>query len=992
MRDPCGSPFWLGCFVPAARAQEARWFQLSEQVVKLQDQGRIAEAVPLAQQAVRTAEATYGPADRHLGLSLNVLGVLLTDQEKFADAETSLQHALAIMNKVSGTESRDAATVMDNLGNLYRLEARYSEAEKLTQQALQIHAKVSGPDDRSVAVDAANLALIYSTEGKYADAEPLYQRAISIDQKLASGANRDLPADLSGLGDLFVKEGKYVDAEKVFVNVLSVDLKILGKDHPQIALDLVNLANTYLYENKFSLAEPVFQRAQAIEATANQLNSATEAQILRGAATLYRREGKYPESEKLQLQALANRVKALGPNHPEVASVLEDLGQTYEDEVRYSDAERAYRQALEIDKKSIGLANLQTARVMVELARLFGSHGQWGAADQMYHDAIPVYQKIYGSADPRVADVVFQAADQLLVESKFNEATSGFTAAAGIYQKAKGDSSPDLARCFDRLASIAEDGRRPDVAESLHKRALGILEKAYGPDGMALTDTLEGLGRIYKEQQKFADAEPLYLRVLKIEQSKLKGNDPGLRDGEADLAALYYVWSKPVQAASYFQAYLENLMNEFRANAATMSERDRLIYFATQRNAFPLFFSFVLKFHDQVPTLTGQMYDALLEQKGLTAESAAAMRAAVVASGDAQAVAMLDKLASEKAQLAAMSESTSADPANHGQQVSQLLQEANTLEQSLMKRSSVVSRQQALNAATWLDVQKQLKPGEAAIEFTRFQFHTGITPTANLVYVALVVTPESQQPAFIVIGEAKDLEAGPMMAFRANVGQARGLQAEAPEQQAGAADPSAAYESFWKPLEPALGSAKRIYVAPDGVLNTIPIGLMQDGAGKLVMEKYQLRIVNSTKDLLRAASLAQSKQAVLVGNPAFGLTVAQQREALVQLNSGAAPDANPETSAQHPDRPAAVASRGGELKGGNLNSLPGTQVEVDSVDKLLKNAGWKAEIYTGDRALKQVVTHVHGPRVMHLATHGFFLTDEQLTATAAAQGKKGESG
>ena len=239
-----------------------------------------------------------------------------------------------------------------------------------------------------------------------------------------------------------------------------------------------------------------------------------------------------------------------------------------------------------------------------------------------------------------------------------------------------------------------------------------------------------------------------------------------------------------------------------------------------------------------------------------------------------------------------------------------------------------------------------------------------------------------------MLGEAKDLEAGPMLAFRAGVGQGRGLETEAaPEQQAGA-DTSAAYAAFWKPLEPAIASAKRIYVAPDGVLNTIPIGLMATADGRLVMEKYQLRIVNSTKDLLRMASLSPSKQAVLVGNPKFDLTVTQQREALAQLNGDATPEPNPETSVQYPDRPAAVGSSGGELKGGNLNSLPGTQLEVDTVDKLLKNAGWKAETYTGDRALKQVVTHARSPRVMHLATHGFFLTDEELTRTAAAQGKK----
>ena len=944
----------------------------------------MSEAIPVAQQAVTIAEGTFGPSDRHLGLSLNVLGVLLTDQEKFADAEAALQRALPILNKASGAESRDAATVLGNLGNLFQREGRYPDAEKFTQQALQIHTKVSRPEDRSVAVDSANLALIDSLEDKYAEAEPLYRRAIAIDQKLSNGPSRDLSVDLGNLGDLYIRQGKYADAEPLFVNALSIDLKIFGKDHPQIALDLVNLADAYMYEDKFSLAEPSLERAQAIETNANQQNSATEAQILESAAALARREGKYAAAEKELLQALANRARVLGPSHPDVASILEKLGAVYELETRYGDAERAYRQALDIDNKSLPPANLQTAKVMVKLAELYGNHGQWGSADRLYHDAIPIYLKAYGQQDERVAGLVFHAADQLLAESKFNEATSGFTAAAAIYQKAKGDASPGLAHCYDRLASIADDGGKRDVAESLHKRALAILEKAYGLDSMELTDSLEGLGRVYKESSRFADAEPLYVRVLKIDQANLKSNNPGLRDAEADLAALYYVWNKPTLAAPHFQEYLENLIDEFRANAATMSERDRLIYFSTQRNAFPLFFSFVLRFHEQVPELSGQMYDALLQQKGLIAESAAAMRAAIVASGDPQAVAMLDKLAAEKASLAAMS----SDQINHGQQVTQLLQQANTLEQELMKHSAILSRQKTLNAATWRDVQKTLKPGESAVEITRFQFHNGFTPTANQMYVALVVTPECKQPLFILLGEAKDLEAGPMVAFRADVGQSRGLQAEAPPAApAVAADTRAAYAVFWKPLESALGGSKRIYVAPDGVLNTIPIGLLADDGGKLIMERYQLRVVNSTRDVLSVSAGSQSKDAVLVGNPRFDLSSAQEREALAHLNG--IPGTNPQVAG--PDPPPAnapVASRGGELKGSSLNPLPGTQTEVDAVNRQLEKAGWKTETDTGDLALKQAVTRVHGPRVVHIATHGFFLSDEQITATATAQGKK----
>ncbi len=413
---------------------------------------------------------------------------------------------------------------------------------------------------------------------------------------------------------------------------------------------------------------------------------------------------------------------------------------------------------------------------------------------------------------------------------------------------------------------------------------------------MEVTDSLEGLARVYKDQQQLAAAEPVYQRVLKIDQAHLSPDSPGLKDAEADLAALYFVWGKPAQADPYFQAYLGNLLNQFHANASTMSERERLIYFSAFRNDFPMFYSFVTRFHTQMPQLSGQMYDAVLNQKGLIAQSAASMRAAVAASGDPQALAMLDKLTSDKAQLAALVESMGANSTDHSGQIQQLGQEANTLEQTLMKRSAAMSQQKAQNAATWRDVQRALKPGDAAVEVVRFQFETGAAVTGQQIYVALIVTPQSKEPALVVLGAAKDLEAAPMLAYRDNVARTRGFEEEpqpaAPGQQgqsanAGVANSGAAYAAFWKPLEPALAGAKRVYVSPAGVLNTIPIGLMADSSGKMLMEKVQLQTVNSTKDLLLPAHVAQARSALLVGNPKFDLTAAQQKSAISALRGGA---------------------------------------------------------------------------------------------------------
>jgi CHAT domain-containing protein len=76
------------------------------------------------------------------------------------------------------------------------------------------------------------------------------------------------------------------------------------------------------------------------------------------------------------------------------------------------------------------------------------------------------------------------------------------------------------------------------------------------------------------------------------------------------------------------------------------------------------------------------------------------------------------------------------------------------------------------------------------------------------------------------------------------------------------------------------------------------------------------------------------------------------------------------------------------LRGEDLNPLPGTQVETDAVDKLLKNAGWQATEYSGDLALKDSVTLAHEPRVVHIATHGFFLSDQEFTVIAEQRGEK----
>jgi len=926
-------------------AQESRWYQLSEQVLQLRQQGKAAEATPLAQETVRVAEATYGADNPHVGLSLNELGLLLKDQEKFPDAEDAFRRALTIEVKAYGQDNREVASVLNNLGELYRVEGKYPDAEKLFQQALSIHEKVLGPNDPAVAVNAGNLALVYVEEGKLAAAETLYQRVIAIDEGTKGTEPRSLATDYGNLANLYLETGKFGDAESYFGRALSIDLKALGKDHPVVATDLTNLAMVYVNQGKFSNAEPIFQRALEVDLKALGPDNSTVAWILECYGGLYRDEGRYADAEPLLKQSLAIREKVLGPNHPDVALAMTNLALLYKTQGKLSDAEAYYRQAMTIDLKALGPEHPTVANLLNNMAVVFIGEGKLGDAERLLRGALAIDQKIYGPNHPTVA------------------------------------------QNLNNLAEAYEDEGKLADAEPLYQRTLAIAEKSLGPNHPQVAGDLVGLASVYEKEGKFTDAEPMFKRAMTIYENSLGPDHPDTGEAQMNLAVFYYDWDRPDQAGLYFDKRIGNLMDQFRSNATYMSERDRLLFLATVPGAFPLFFSFALKYHDHDPALAGKVYDALLEEKGFIAASAAALRAKILASGDKETLAMLDKLTAEKTQLAGLVSSTQGDPTERRKQIAQLAQETNQLEQEIVKRSSALAEEKTLSAVTWRDVKKSLKPGEAAVEIARFQFHNGKSFTSTVYYIALVVTPASLNPDFIVLGEAQKLESAPMAGYRSHVAQTRGITAEAepgePSPGSGTVNTGAAYDAFWRPLEPALGNAKRVYVSADGVLNQIPIGLLADSSGKLLLEKVQVRTVNSTKDLLRPQHMASSKSAVLLGNPKFDLTEGEQRAALAEL-SGKGTQPVPAVAQTHPS--VQVGQRAGELTGGSLNPLPGTQVEVDAIGKLLKNSGWQATPYTGNLALEEAVSRLRSPRVVHIATHGFFLSDQEIVAKAKAAG------
>jgi tetratricopeptide (TPR) repeat protein len=128
-------------------------------------------------------KASAEPPDDLAVLSRRV--VQLIDAAKYAEAIPVAQRALATAERRFGPDNLEVGTALNNLAELYRATGQYAKAEPLYRRDLAIAEKRLGPDHPDVANSLNNLALLYSDQGRHADATPLAKRALAIREKIA---------------------------------------------------------------------------------------------------------------------------------------------------------------------------------------------------------------------------------------------------------------------------------------------------------------------------------------------------------------------------------------------------------------------------------------------------------------------------------------------------------------------------------------------------------------------------------------------------------------------------------------------------------------------------------------------------------------------------------------------------------------------------------------------------------------------------------------
>ncbi len=779
-----------------------------------------------------------------------------------------------------------------------------------------------------------NRGRVYYFKTEYAEAEKWYLESKAIRAKALGMEHPDYAWSLNNLAILYKDIGQYKKAEPLFLESKSIREKALGKKHPDYASSLNNLAIMYSELNQFERAELIYIESKAIREIVLGREHPNYASTLNNLAVLYENLGQYEKAEVLYLESKSIREKVLGRKHSHYALSLNNLGTLYLHLSQYEKAEPLYIEAKAIIEVTLGKEHSEYALILNNLATLYFEMSKYEKAEVLYLEAMTIRKKVLGMEHPDYSWSLNNLANTYLEMGQYDKAEQLYFEAQSIWGKNLGRGHPNYASNLNNLAALYYEKGQYEKVESLHLESKVIREKTLGKEHPDYTKSLSNLTILYVRIGQFDKAFPHFLELSTIHKRQIEKALRHLSERELNI---------------YLNTFLQ-------------SQNQTLSFIQVAGN------------NDLAPVC----YDNTIFYKGFLLNAA----------NQVKRLAYLDSVTTEKFNLLKSygrrlaKEYSKPIAERDSSKVAELEEIANMLEKDLAR--TVAGYGEAMRQVNWQEVQAALKPGEAAVEFVHYRYFDK-KETDSTLYAALLLRPREigtgsgdEQLKFIPLFEEKQLSGlfqnistTDQASLASRLYATRGVKPVQVQQF------DNLYTLIWKPLEAQLGGCRKIYYSPSGILNRINLAAIPvAGQIQALADRYQLIELGSTRQLVVPTTIKPAaNDAVLFG----GIAYDSDSTAMSQANAGL--------------DSVSIASRGelsfaytdSTLRTGAWNALPFTDREVSGVEKTLKAVGFQSDTRRGFAATEEAFKTLGAggkasPRVLHLATHGFFFPDPKSTS------------
>lgn len=657
--------------------------------------------------------------------------------------------------------------------------------------------------------------------------------------------------------------------------------------------------------------------------------------------------GNYAEALRLATEVLEIRKNVLGIGHTNYAIALDNLANYYSDLGNYTEAIRLGTEAMEIIKKNFGTEHPDYALSLNNLSGYNSNFGNYAEAIRLANEAMEIWKNVFGELHPDYATSLGNLANYYSVLGNYAEAVRLDKEAMKIWKTLLGPEDPEYARSLNNLGlSYSYLGNYAE-ATRLETEAMGVAKKVFGTEHPIYATLLGNLALINSNYGNYAEAIRLETEAMGIRKKVFGIKHPEYALSLKNLANYNSDFGNYTEAYKYCQQNTRIIQSHIRKIFSGLSSTLQKSIWEWK---YADDFNFILPncvVRCQTDESISELYDmTCLFAKGILLNTGIEMRKLILESGDSIMIQKYDTLSKNISIYNKLIEKPQSDRYLDADSLNSVIQKR---EMELARDSKAYGDYTHNMTIKWKDVQKNLGDNDIAIEFLDFP----IINTDSTLYVALTLKRGYDSPRMVTLFEKKQLTA-----ITENIYYSQ-------------TDVS---NLVWKPLKEELKGIRNIYFAPSGELHKIGIEYLPISKTENICDVYTLHRLSSTRQLAVVQDETKGKNTILYGGINY-----DEKSNIISTDSA---------SIKEPVLRSAFTYRADVDSLSLRNSydyLEGTKKETDLIAEDMKQHSIPYNYYNGTDATEESFKHLDGtrPKMMHIATHGFYFTEEAVKSQFA---------
>ncbi len=851
---------------------------------------------------------------------LHYLGMTSAALIKYTQAETYLNQSLSIQKQISGENTADYANTLGILGELYGKKSDFVKSETFLLQSSIIRKKVLGEKSSEYASSLSQIANLYQKTSKLIQALTLRKQAMNIFKEVLGEKDGYPKGDYARSVNEYAETAlilSYLDiAEVHLLQAKALYLQLYGENAIQLSTLYTNFVDFYMKTSKFNLAVEYAQKTYDIDKKIlgeNHPEFATTTMNL-GRTLMY--ASKYDQAETYLKQSLSIRTKLFNENHFTCAYSYQNLAELYARMSLNKEAITFAEKANTIFLKTFGKNSVEYAVTTNILGEQAVINANYSLAETKFIESLSIIIQILGKNNPFYMLVLQNLTNVYLNTGKVKEGMNLYNYLQDYYMTDAGANDPNICSFTMMMAFTHAQAGNKEMAEKLINIAAGMYSKKFGANNLETNFALASAILLYMQHDKFTPEVRKYYQIFRQNQQ--------------------------IFTDKYFPHFTEQERQAFFRHTATLFEK-----FCT-----PL-----LK--NNTPEDIISVFDTQLFTKSMLFNASNKTKKAILESKNPEIIALYEKWQAQKEKNMRYLKLSIDELKAQNINLNELENNINQLEKELaQKTKAFVTTTQNI---TYKDIQARLKTNEAAIEVVRYRemVRFGYLNDTLVHYAALILRAQGT-PEVILIKNGTELEKESINFYKNSI-TAKKID-------------KFSYNNFWKSINTKLTGINKVYFSPDGVYNQLSLdALYNTETKKYLADEIDIQLVVSTRDILELNQQEQTAnfanfQAYLVGFPTYGTkNIASDTKNITSDRAILTNTTNQKTKQ--------TLSRA--MNFADVQDLPGTKTEIENINTIIVQAKIKTTVLTQEKATEDAIKAFKKPSILHIATHGFFISNEK---------------